>query len=197
MEFSFEYELFTHHDVTMNGILPIDFGSIWSRAQPISLGGQSAWIMAPPDLLIAACINSCRKRYFRLKSLLDIAEIIGSHPEMAWSQVVALSHRYRCRYIVYTALFITRQLLDCPIPDTVLRDLDVSLLRARIIRNLIQRLSLRAFTLRHSGIAVLGRRVDWPLILPYATLSWTQVIRRLHFVLFYTEDGAQRRWRRS
>lgn len=36
----FEYEFYTHHDVTMNGLLPVDFAQIWRDAQPIALADR-------------------------------------------------------------------------------------------------------------------------------------------------------------
>jgi hypothetical protein len=67
-----ECDLEAHHDVTMNGVLPIDFERIWREARPVKFRGVDAWVMSPEDLLISLCINACRKRYFRLKALFDL-----------------------------------------------------------------------------------------------------------------------------
>ncbi|MFQ5576314.1 MAG: nucleotidyltransferase family protein, partial [Anaerolineae bacterium] len=83
-----EFDYFAHHDVTMNGVLPVDFGQIWDRAVKITLHGQPVWVMAPEDMLLAACINGCRKRFFRLKSLCDTAEIINKYPGLNWDRFI-------------------------------------------------------------------------------------------------------------
>ncbi|MEZ4674465.1 MAG: nucleotidyltransferase family protein [Caldilineaceae bacterium] len=107
----FEYDFYGHHDVTMNGLLAIDFAAIWAVATPIDLDGQVAWLMCPTDMLLAACINSCRKRFFRLKSLLAIATLVAHQPAPEWSLLFAAAHRYGCGAIVYTALLATEQTL--------------------------------------------------------------------------------------
>jgi len=71
-----ECDLPGHHDVDMNGVLPVRFDRIWEAARAVDFHGQEAFVMAPEDLLLSLCINSCRKRYFRLKHLFDIAETV-------------------------------------------------------------------------------------------------------------------------
>jgi hypothetical protein len=77
----FEYDFFEHHDVTMNGVLPVDFQAIWQEAVAVDYRGERTLVMRTEDLLLAVCINACRKRFFRLKSLFDIAEIVDEYQD--------------------------------------------------------------------------------------------------------------------
>jgi hypothetical protein len=176
-----EYDYFEHHDVMMNGVLPVDFEQIWRDATQIEFRGQPLWVMAPEDMLISVCINSCRKRFFRLKALCDIAETINKYG-LNWPEVVRRARTYDCHNIVYTALWVTQMTLGCSITEEVLDNFEVNPIRAKIIRYLSRRMSLDAFSSLYFGKNLLGRKVDWPLVLPYATFRWYQVWRRVAFV---------------
>ncbi len=130
-----EFELFEHHDVSLNGALRIDFESIWSNVRRVTFRGHPVFVMSAEDHLISLCINSCRKRYFRLKSLCDIAESIQRSPELEWETLLERAQRHDCAAIVFTALYITDQTLRLPIPP-VWEQLGVSPIRAAVLKKL-------------------------------------------------------------
>jgi len=177
-----EYDFHAHHDVTMNGLLPWDAERLWQEARPISNNGYRAMVMAPEDLLLAAAVNSCRHRFFRLKSLCDIAAILAGYPELDWQALAAKAHRYRCNTILYSALWVTRLTLGCSWPDGWLSELKVNPARAALIRLVAGAL------LRHKSLSDLrararlqpfGRALSWSLLLTYATYRLDQLIPKL------------------
>lgn len=190
----FEYDFYEHHDVTMNRILPVNFEQIWADAQQIDFRGHDVWVMCPEDMLLAACINSCRKRYFRLKSLLDIAEIMRAHPALDWASFVHKASVYECEHIAYTALLISSELLDLNVADVVLAPLSAGSARHRLIRYLSRRMSLAAFSSIHTDghLTLHGRRIGAALLLPYLTLHWDQVYRKVQFALTHDRQGQRR-----
>jgi hypothetical protein len=187
-----EFDYYTHHDVNMNGALPINFEQIWRDAIDIRVGEYPAFVMSPEDMLISLCINSCRKRYFRLKALADIAETVDKLDALNWSKLIEKARAYQCEPIIYTALLVTQRTLGCDLPGYLLESLNINRLRAKIIQSLIQRMSLSAFASLRSDRVFFGRHIDMALLLPYATFRISQIWRRLLFALFYTEDGAPR-----
>jgi hypothetical protein len=180
-----EYDFFEHHDVTMNNALPVDFNRIWDDAQSINLSDKNVYVMSPEDLLIAACINSCRKRFFRLKSMCDIAEISKKYPDLNWQVVIDNSIAWECNYIVYTALLVTRRLLGCDIQEEIIGDLKVSQKRARLIHYLIdtiQKQRTLASLFPFSGKMIFSREIEPSLLLPYASYRNYQIGRKLQEV---------------
>jgi len=178
-----EFDYFEHHDVVMNGVLPVDFHRIWADASRIEFQGQAAWVMSPEDLLISLCINSCRKRFFRLKSLCDIAETAGKYSDrLNWPGLIRKARAYGCTGIVFAALWVTQMTVGCRLPDALLDGLNLNPIRARIIRVLSQSMCPAAFSSLHSGRRVLGRRIDVSLLLAYATYGWPQVWRKMGYV---------------
>jgi len=173
-----ECNFFEHHDVTMQQTLSIDFQRIWADALKIKFKGHDLFVMAPEDMLITACINSCRKRYFRLKALSDIQALIEHYPHLDWETLIAKARAYRCDLILYTALLVTQMTLGCDLPPGRLDDLAPNPLRRTIIHSLSRRVHRASLAALHSGRRILGRPVDGSLLLQYASLHWHQIWRR-------------------
>lgn len=184
----FEYDFYDHPDVTMKGVLPVDFDRIWADARKIEFRGQDVWVMCPEDMLLTACINSYRKRYFRLKSLLDIAALVQTQ-DLDWDAFIQKAAAYDCQAIVYTALKVSSQVLAYPLPASVLDRLGVGSVRRTLIHHLCQRLSLTAHSSLHNSrfIKLFARNIDLSLLLPYVTLKTDQAWRKLGY---FFSDGA-------
>jgi hypothetical protein len=176
-----EYDFYEHHDTNINGALPVDFDWIWRDAARIDFRGQPARVMCPEDMLISVCINSCRKRFFRLKSLMDIAETVKKLPDLDWQKLVVKARAYDCHPIVYTSLSLARRTLGCSLPEETLKSLGVGALRVRMIdwtvRFLLRETSLSTYPF--SGLNLFGRQVNLALILPYMNYRSYQIWRKM------------------
>jgi hypothetical protein len=182
----FEYDFWAHHDITMNGVLPVNFERIWADAVPTTYRRQPVYLMCPQDTLLALCINSCRKRFARLKSLMDIAEFLARYPDIDWGGFANCARACDCQHIVYAALHTTQQILGTELTEatmgSLLGQLGVPQARQRIIRALACRTPPCDYAAEFAGHSFGGRSVTSSLLLPYATLHWYQVQRRLRFV---------------
>ncbi|MEZ4867918.1 MAG: nucleotidyltransferase family protein [Caldilineaceae bacterium] len=194
-QYGIECDAFAHHDLTMNDVLPVDFQRIWCDAQPLGYMGRTVYVMAPEDLLITLCINSARKRFFRLKALCDIAETLRTYPNLDWACTLAKVLDYDVALIVYTALYVVQHCLGVDLPAQLWRELRVNPLHAAFLRLLCRRMSLTASSdLRSDGGGkFLGRRVTSSAILRYATLRPYQIGRQLRFMA-QTRNGEYEFW---
>lgn len=183
-----EWELYEHHDVSMNNVLPIDFQQIWQDAIKTTFSKQDVFVMSPEDLLISVCINSSRKRFFRLKSLYDISEIVAkqSYLNLNWENMVRKAKDYHCNDIVYAALFIANITLDCKIPEQVFNNLAINPIKAKIIRYLSKRQyfssPLDTYSNLNIGRNFLGRRIAPSMFLPLITLRNYQIWRKTKYI---------------
>lgn len=167
-----EYDFYLHHDISMNGILRVDPEQLWANASQVEQYGARFYINSPEDMLLVSCINSCRKRYFRLKSMLDIAQIVNCYPQLDWADLASRARTYRCNTILFTALTVTHTCLEAPLPANLDRLFGVRTARADLIRSLVERLfqtgtleSLADF----SQAGLLGRNFSWTLLLTYVS----------------------------
>jgi len=177
-----EYECFAHHDLTLNGILPINFEQVWQNATPLLLDAHTVFIPSPEDMLLFACVNACRKRYFYLKALFDIAEIIAKYPALDWATFTQNARAYRCNLIAYAAMRLTQRTLGANVPPSALMQLGLAAPRRWLIEFLIDMLiqwgSLTSLS-RERGAALFGRKLGWSLLLTYATYRWDQFAPKL------------------
>jgi hypothetical protein len=183
----FEYEYFKHHDIVMNDVLPVNFQRIWDDATKIEYREREAWVMSPEDMLISVCINSCRKRFFRLKALADISAVLHAYPDLDWPKLIRKAKSYDCAAVVYAALLVAKMTIGCQLPEKALDHLEVNPVRASIIRFLSRRMSLAAFVSLQSGKKLLDRRMDGSLLLLYATFRGYQIWRRVKFVIMFRD----------
>ncbi|HKH47259.1 MAG TPA: nucleotidyltransferase family protein [Thermoanaerobaculia bacterium] len=176
-----ECDYFGHHDMDMSGALRIDFAGIWQRVRPIDARGQKAYVMSAEDLLLSLCINACRKRYFRLKTLCDIAESAARLPDLSWDALIQRTREARCEGIVYTALLAARETVGCDWPDSPLESLGVAPARAAALRLLVSSFLRRGTlaSLYSEPARAGGRRFGGDLFLPYASFRGDQVLRSI------------------
>ena len=175
-----ECDVLRHHDLDMNGVLPVRYDRIWAAARRVDYHGQEAFVMANEDLLISLCINSCRKRFFRLKHLFDIAESTR-RLDLDWDRLAARAREDRCEGIVHTALHVTTETLGCQVPAGALEALGVPRLRARLIRRLVDRF------LRRGSLSI-----PPPPWLPYASYSFVQALRLFRVALTWQAPAHHR-----
>jgi hypothetical protein len=162
-----ECDLLGHHDLDMHGTLPVSTEPIWRAARRIDFRGAEAWVMGAEDLLISLCINACRKRFFRLKGLFDVAETVAC-AGIGWERLGHRARRSRCEGIVLAALLAARETVGCALPEGALAELGVRPGRARLLE-----------------LLVAGARMERTLALPlvYASLRPGQAWRSLRVAL--------------
>lgn len=179
-----EYDFFMHHDISMNGLLAVDAAQLWERAYKIRLLDHDVLILPPEELLLTAAINSCRKRFVRLKSLCDIASIAEKYPDLDWDYVLKTAKAWQAHTILYTALAITQKSIGCSVPSSFMTSLAVHPLRQQLIHFLINILFLRPLDsiATSFGPKLFGRKFSWSLLLTYATYPSGLLIRKAHEV---------------
>jgi Uncharacterised nucleotidyltransferase len=160
-----ECDLDRHHDLDMNGVLPIRYDRIWAAARPVSFQGAEAFVMAPEDLLLSLCVAACRKRFFRLKCLFDISETVEKG--LDWDRFVLRAREDCCEGIAYAALLAASRTLGARVPAEVPARLRVSRMRSAVIRSLVERGTLNAPS----------------PFLPYASYRWRQALRSVRIAL--------------
>ena len=191
-----EHDYFEHHDLNLNGILPIDFQELWENASKTKCSGHEVFVLSPEDMLISVCVNSARKRFFMLKNMCDVAEVIAKQRDLNidLEKMVEKARIYKCNNIVYTALLVAKMCLKSHVPDQLLTRLSVHPFKARIIRYLIGHLSFSSLSELYSGRKFLGRHMNPSILLPGLVYRWDQIWSKARFV-WESRTLAQEGWR--
>jgi hypothetical protein len=138
-----ECEINGHHDVSIFGLVDLSFDGLWRASRPVPFEEaptSPAYVMCPEDLLFTLCLNACRKRYFRLKTLFDIAETVAHYPDLDWKSFDGRVRAAEAHGVVFTALCAADETLGLPAPG---RECYVQLVgrgRAHLLRSLIKAL---------------------------------------------------------
>lgn len=177
-----EYDFYAHHDVTMNDVVAIDPERLWREARKHRVGEHEVLLMTPEDSLLATAVQCCRKRFFKLKNLVDLSESAAGYADLDWDVAIDKAHAYRCNVQLYAALVVSELVLGSPYPTGTLARLKVSPVRARLIRRISADL-LRKHSLAElravSGKAFLGRPYSTTLSLTYATYRLDQLAPKM------------------
>jgi hypothetical protein len=178
-----EAEFFGHHDLTMSHVLPMSFDAIWKEARSLRVGAHEVWLMSDEDLLLSLCINSCRKRFFRLKSVCDIAEFLRVRGQPRWDMFAQKARERGCSGIAYAALFASLIAVDAPVSPEALAVLDVNRAHAWTMRYLCGNLCFSSLAGTTRGVRILRRTVAASLFLAYASHGLVGACRRASVVL--------------
>jgi hypothetical protein len=172
-----------HPDLAMNGLLRVDFAALWQDAEPILVGGERAFLATVENELLSACINGCRKRYFKLKSPCEIAAILERFPRLDWDAVTARARAWDCHRMVYASLVATHLATGIDLPEGLRERCAVTRPRAALLHHLLERLSYSSLPRLFSPRQFRGKSLCAALLLPYASNGIAQLPRGLAIVL--------------
>jgi hypothetical protein len=117
IECGLECSLVAHHDLSLNGIVDVSFDEVWRDAREMPaewLPASGIYAMCPEDLLLTLCLNGARKRYFRLKTLFDIAETVSHYPDLDWDRLARRARGWRAEGMAFSALCAADETLGLP-----------------------------------------------------------------------------------
>jgi len=185
-----------HPDLVMNGVLPVDFARIWARASRTEVGGQPVHLMCVEHELVCTAINAARKRFFRLKSLLELRELLHRHADLDAGEVVACAAAWRCTGIAYAALGAAAAAVGATVPAALAAGLRPGRLHARLLDGLVARASFCRLDTVRGGVRLRGKQLGPGLLLPYASLGLRGAVRALGVALRQALGRAARPVRR-
>jgi hypothetical protein len=189
----FEVAMGKHHDLDLGGLFPVDYASLWEHARAVEVQGIPTRVMGAADMLVFACVNSGRKRFFHPRNLYALRTLVEDQGPIDWSEVARSAERHRCGNFVYAALLSAARWLEVEIPADLRTLLRVGPGRAALIRSLVARMSFASLEMRttllrnRSPKAGIRERRKWQTsaLLPFACYSGAQLWHRIRWL---TED---------
>jgi hypothetical protein len=115
---------------------------LWKYYKPSS--NESFVSTLPPEyLLLMLCIHGTKDFWRRLICVCDVAELIRVSKNMDWPTVIKAGHFFGCQRMLFLGLFFAKYLLETPLPDIVLREIEadptIRKLAHRILKRLFQK----------------------------------------------------------
>jgi hypothetical protein len=101
----------------------LDRPEFWQDRTPVTLGSKTVLGLSPEIQLIVLCVHGSKHAWELLKWVCDVAELVRSHPDLDWNQIVVHASHWQCQRMLYLGLAVAHLLLDAPLPAAVLERL--------------------------------------------------------------------------
>ena len=130
-----------HWDITAGPFfIPMDYSSLWDRAQKFPVAGMEIWMLSPEDQLLLLCIHGGKHHWEKLKWLADIARILQKWPNLDWDQVLDGARIQGSERLFFLGLYCAREFLQVSLPDTISRRIDGDLMVPRLASRIRKRI---------------------------------------------------------
>lgn len=99
----------------------LSMDEVWARVQPAGIPGAGLLALSPEDLVLHLCLHASFHHGFNIKlhHLCDIGWV--ARRGVDWDRVESTALAWNAARLVYATLRLTREVLDAPIPDGLLR----------------------------------------------------------------------------
>src|SRR6185436_13238988 len=101
-----------------------DTSTLWQRTRMIPLQKARIRIPLSLDLLMMLCIHGAKDCWERLEWVCGLAELIRSDPGIDWDELLERAKEANCLAIVSMGLLLVHDVLEAPIPATVMAKLE-------------------------------------------------------------------------
>jgi len=100
---------------------PIALEKLWKKLKPLSLAGTTVLNFPPEDMLLILCMHGTKDAWKQLKWICDIAELIRTHQQMDWEQVLQQADTLGSRRMLLLGLLLANVILDAALPREILQ----------------------------------------------------------------------------
>lgn len=93
----------------------------WERMESVEIAGSRVATPCLADTALFLCAHGAKHRWERLKWICDIAALLRSVPEFDWNGICAQATALRVERMLLLGLLLATEILDCRLPEEVLR----------------------------------------------------------------------------
>ncbi|NES70734.1 MAG: nucleotidyltransferase family protein [Okeania sp. SIO2D1] len=92
---------------------------LWENSQTVTLLGTNVANLSPEDTLLLLCIHGAKDCWDKLNRVCDIAELVRTHPQLAWEKVLEQAKRQGSDRVLLHGLLLAHKLLGTSLPKLV------------------------------------------------------------------------------
>ena len=98
---------------------PFDTERLWERLEEVRIGGHLVPSLSPEDMLLVLCIHGYKHLWEQLGWICDVAELIRTHQDMNWEQLMAHAKSLDGERMLFLGLVLASDLLGADPPERV------------------------------------------------------------------------------
>lgn len=95
----------------------------WAALARIPLDKGSVRGFSPEELLLVLCIHGSKHYWNTLGWIVDVGELLRTHPAMDWPRIAGTARRLGCARRLALGLHLAQHLLDAPLPREARADI--------------------------------------------------------------------------
>ncbi len=75
--------------------------------------------LSSEDLLLYLCIHGAKHGWEYLELVCCVSELLKTKKNINWDLIEQLSYKWRCKNILYLGFYLSKTLLDAPVPESI------------------------------------------------------------------------------
>ncbi len=96
----------------------------WENWQSFCLAGEMLPNLLPEACFFMLCLHGTKDCWNTLHRICDVAETVRAYPDIDWQQIVDRANRLGCKRIISLALLLAKDLMEMPLPEEVLKEIE-------------------------------------------------------------------------
>ena len=97
--------------------IPFDYAALWSRSEPIEIGGFRAQTFSREDLFVYLALHGAKEEWRRLQMVSDVAAMLSAAADIDWERCLRIADECRARRKFLLALSLASELLGATVPN--------------------------------------------------------------------------------
>lgn len=135
------YTLDLHRDIVPKHLSCFSSSNyLWEHIEPFSLAGIDVFTLSLETCLIVLCLNGTKECWRSLNRICDVAELLRSHPNIDWEEVIAKTNKLRCKRLVLISILLASNFLEIRLPETIWQHIKADRVAQAIAANVNKRL---------------------------------------------------------
>ncbi len=94
---------------------------VWPQRRVTMLAGAEVPDMSPKVTLLVLCMHGSKHVWSRLIWICDVAQLLESHPELNWKEVLREAKRTGLWRALALGVLLAHRMAGAPVPDSILR----------------------------------------------------------------------------
>lgn len=128
-----------HWDITMMNRTPLRIDGFWQGAKPAG-DEVGYYLFCDEFLMLYLCLNLINsKGYKSLKNFIDIHDLIEKSPGLNWGLIADKALEYNIKTSIFASLIAAKNIIDAPVPESVLAKLKPGILKRLFINIFLSR----------------------------------------------------------
>jgi Uncharacterised nucleotidyltransferase len=118
----------------------IDDNYWWENWQSFCLAEEGVPNLLPEACFFMLCLHGTKDCWETLHRICDVAEAVRTYADLDWEQIVDRATRLGCKRIISLALLLAKDLLEMPLPEKVLKEIESDVAAKSLAVQVIQQL---------------------------------------------------------